>query len=401
MCVCLSGCQSLGYYGHAAAGQIRLMQAREPVDEIVAELRQRDADGSEQLDAADRLLLHRLTLTRQLLEFAETTLTLPVGRRYRSYVDLERPYVVWNLFAAPPLSLEAHRWCYPLVGCAPYRGFFDPTRAEQQARQLQAAGLETYVGGVAAYSTLGWFADPLLSSFVFWPEPQLAELLFHELAHGVVWVRGDVGFNESFATFVGTQGVSDWYASRGGAPVGVPATRLDGWQRLQGLLTRLRGALKELYGSDLEDDRKSAEKTRLLAAARDCYADQRALLGGGRYDTLLASLNNAVLASLATYQDLVPAFRRLFGRHHGDWASFFAAVRALAAMPAPDRAAALGVVPAAGNASAQQQIADGGDDGGADEVQCEALSRHGFHGEASRAVNDDVGGGGHRQHESA
>ncbi len=399
-CVCLSGCQTLSYYGHAAAGQIRLMQKRQPVDGIVAKLRQRADDGPHPLSPTDQLLLDRLTFTGELLDFAETTLTLPVGRRYRSYVDLERPYVVWNVFAAPPLSLEPHRWCYPLVGCAPYRGFFDSTGAQRQAQELEAAGLETYVGGVAAYSTLGWFADPLLSSFVFWPEPQLAELLFHELAHGVVWVRGDVAFNESFATFVGRQGVADWYASRGAAPAAGYAARLDGWRHLQRLLAELRAALGALYGSDLPDDRKAAEKGRLFAAARGCYADQRAQLGGGRHDVLLQTLNNAVLVSLATYQDLVPAFQGLFDRHHGDWAAFFGAVRALAAMPETDRLAALRGPSAIDGGSAHQQVAEDGDDGGADEIQCEALARHGFHGETPGAVDDDVGSGGHGQHES-
>jgi predicted aminopeptidase len=401
VCLCLSGCQALSYYGHAVAGQIRLLHARQPVAEVMAELHERAADASGSLAAPDRLLLARLTFTDEILDFAETTLTLPVGRRYRSYVDLERPYVVWNVFAAPPLSLEAHRWCYPLVGCAPYRGFFDPERAQHQAWVLQSAGLETYVGGVAAYSTLGWFADPLLSSFIFRPEPQLAELLFHELAHTMVWVRGDVAFNESFATFVGSQGVADWYASRpGGAPVGY-VDRQDDWRRLQGLLGELRAALQMLYDSTLSDAGKAAEKRRLFAATRACYADQRGSLGGGRYDALLEALNNAVLASLATYQDLVPAFREIFERHHGDWAAFFAAVRALAAMPSQERDGVLGRVPAVGDDSAYQQITEGGDDGRADEVQCEALASHGLHSEASGAVDDDIGRSSHGKHERA
>lgn len=391
--LCLSGCQSLNYYGQAAAGQIRLMQARQPVDGVVAELRQRADGATGELAAADRLLLERLTLSRELLDFAENTLTLPVGRRYRSYVDLERSYVVWNVFAAPPLALEPRRWCYPLVGCAPYRGYFEQMQAERQARALQVAGLETYVAGVAAYSTLGWFADPLLSSFIFWPEPQLAELLFHELAHGVVWVRGDVAFNESFATFVGRQGMRDWYATRGGAPAAEYATGRDGWLRLQGLLAELRTALDALYRSDLTEARKITGKEWLFAAARECYVDQRALLGAGRYDALLETLNNAVLVSLATYQDRVPAFRRVFERLRGDWPAFFAEVRALAALPAQERQIALAADPEPG--SADQQVAEDRDDGGAHQIQCEALSRHGFDAETSRAVDDDVGRSGH------
>ena len=204
------GCQTVAYYAHTALGQWRVLQAREPVDQVLADLEPR-RDG----DPAAAQLYRRLSYSQAVLDFAARRLALDADGRYRTYVALERPAVVWNVFAAPPLSLEPHRWCYPIVGCAPYRGFFDEAYARRRAEALARRGLETYVGPVAAYSTLGWFEDPLLSTFVAWTEPDLAALLFHELAHGEVWAAGDVAFNESFATFVGRQGLTAWLESRG------------------------------------------------------------------------------------------------------------------------------------------------------------------------------------------
>ncbi len=386
----LAGCQSLIYYGHAAGGQLRLVQTREPVDEVLDRLQDQRQDN----EGAD-LLYRRLVFTQELLEFADKTLAMPADGRYRTYVELDRPYVVWNLFAAPALSLEPRRWCYPVVGCAPYRGFFSVARAERDARRLQAERYEVYLGGVAAYSTLGWFDDSLLSTFIRWPEPRLAQLIFHELAHGVVWVRDDVAFNESFATFVGRQGSIAWFQDRGGdAALASHQQDLLDWQRLQALLGVAREALTSVYESDLSDAQKTAGKAQILGAVRACYAAQREALGDGRHDAMMASLNNALLVSLATYQDLVPAFASLFAEHGGRWRDFFAAVRQLARLTPEERLARLG-------ASGDEQIAERRDDHGADEVQCEALTSHGFYREASGAVDDHVGSGGHRQHEGA
>ena len=398
----LAGCQGLAYYGQVAGGQMRLMHERQPVDELLADLRARVATELAPAGGDRALLLQRLAFSQALLDFAEETLTLPVGRRYRTYVALDRPYVVWNLFAAPELSLDPNLWCYPLVGCAPYRGYFDQARAELEAGRLRDAGLETYLGGVAAYSTLGWFADPLLSSFLRWPEPQLAQLLIHELAHGVVWVKGDVAFNESFATFVGRAGVETWYGAQGPDPAAdVYAADLASWLRLQSLLERLRQALAPVYRSALPEVEKMALKANLLAAARSCYRSQLSVLGAGRHDGLMAVLNNAVLVSLGTYQDRVPAFEAMFERAHGDWPAFLGAVRALAALPQEARAEALAREALAHSRSADQQVADRGDDAGANQVECEALARHGFDGEPTGTVDDDVGGGGHGEHEGA
>ena len=196
----LVGCETLGFYQQAIWGQWRIMRERVPLD---------DALTNGATDAGTR---EQLQVATGLLDFAEEALLLPVAERYRSFVQLDRDYVVWNVFAAEPYNLDAGYWCYPIVGCAPYRGYFDEARAQRAAERLERRGMEIYLGGVPAYSTLGWFDDPLLSTFLHWPEADLASLLFHELAHGRVWAAGDTAFNESFASFVGEEGARQWFA---------------------------------------------------------------------------------------------------------------------------------------------------------------------------------------------
>lgn len=388
--VLATGCQTINYYSHAALGQLRVLTGREPVPRVLARLDDRRAG-----DPEAELLYQRLAFSQAVLAFAETELGLSAGDRYRTYVDLERPAVVWNLFAAPELSLEPYRWCYPVVGCAPYRGYFDQTYAERSARSLQQQGFDTYLGPVAAYSTLGWFADPLLSSFVTWPEPDLAALLFHELAHGQAWAPGDVAFNESFATFVGRQGLSVWLSAQGNDTVELERLAvMSARRRLLGLLAHTRKALRQVYASGLSDEVKRELKAEVLAAAKICYVDQRERLGGGRFDGLMAGLNNAKLASVAAYEDLVPAFADLFEAVDGSWQAFYERVRALTELKPGERRVAL-------RGSSYQQVAQRADDEGADEIQCETLSGHLFDAEFAGGVHDDVGRGGHRQHEGA
>jgi predicted aminopeptidase len=403
----MAGCQSLGYYAHLTRGQLQLLGDRVPVERKLREL----ADAP---DDASARLAGQLTRSQALLEFAASELALPVGRRYRSYVELGRPYVVWNVVAAPEFSLTPHRWCYPVAGCAPYRGYFNAAAAARAAERLAAGGMDVYTGGVAAYSTLGWFADPLLSSFIGWPEPELAELLFHELAHGAVWVTGDVAFNESYATFVGLYGAAHWRAvgahpGSGDAAPGVQGAARTAapdpdalaressraaWRRLLALLNLVRERLEAVYGSGSPPAVQRAAKAAVLDAARACHAQHREALGGGRYDALLAGLNNATLASIATYEDLVPAFASLFDGVGGDWPAFHDAVRELAARPAAERATRLARL-------RDEQVAAEGDDHAADQVQCEALARHVAYAESAGAEHDHVGRGGDREHEGA
>ena len=199
LCCCLAGgCESLRFYKQAALGQLSLLQQAEDVDALVTD------------PSTPEGLRQRLETVQGILQFAEQQLDLPVGDRYQRYVGLEQDFVVWSVFVAPPLVMNSVQWCYPLVGCAPYRGYFDQADAVALAANYADRGFDTYVAGVSAYSTLGWFKDPLLSSFVFYSEPALTNLLFHELAHSKVWVNNDVAFNESFASFVGLQGTRQW-----------------------------------------------------------------------------------------------------------------------------------------------------------------------------------------------
>jgi predicted aminopeptidase len=383
----LAGCQTIAYYAHVTRGQIEVLTSRTPVPRLMARL-----DASRDSDSAAARLYQRLDYTQQVLAFAEEDLGLRVGRRYRTFVDLDRPAVIWNVVAAPALSLEAHQWCYPLVGCAPYRGFFDHALAERQADRLRRRGYDTYVGPVTAYSTLGWFADPLLSTFIHLPEADLVELLLHELAHGEVWVPGDVAFNESFATFVGRQGAIEWGVT--------PTTDAGERRRLLELLAQTRDALQRVYQSPLDEAARLDGKAAVLGAAVRCHDAHFELLGRGRYRPLVASLDNARLAAFSTYEDLVPAFATLFREVGGRWDGFFDAVGTLAAADAATRAERLRRYLEAG-VSGQQQVASGGDDHRADEVQCEPFFGHLLDGEAPRGVDDDVGRGGYREHEGA
>ena len=379
----LTGCESIGYYLHVAGGQLKLLADRQPVDRLVAELASRTEE-----DLQARALLERLQLSREVLVFAEQTLGLPVGGRYRSYVDLDRDAVVWNLFAAPPLSLEAHTWCYPFVGCLPYRGYFDRARVERYERRLRARGLETYIGAVPAYSTLGWFDDPMLSTFMDLDEADFVELLVHELAHSRIWVRGDAAFNESFAAFVGREGTRVWFGQQGRAAEYDAHEKSEaGWQRAWQVLQETRTALASVYGSPLQDEEKAAGKSRILDVAAGCLETLAEQTGNEGYRRLIDRLNNAYLVSLATYTDVQGAFEALFAEAGGNWQAFFDRVEEIGRLKEAERARLL-------SGSGQDQIAAQRDDAGADEVECETLAGHGFDAEVAGAVHDDVWGGG-------
>ena len=194
----LSGC----YLLQAAGGQMEISAKREPIAEVIA-----DAATPPQLRA-------RLEYVANARDFASRELGLPDNESYRSYADLDRPYVVWNVFAAPEFSVEPRRWCFPIAGCVVYRGYFSEEAAQHYASRLRRRGDDAAVGGVAAYSTLGHFKDPVLSTMLGWSDAQLAATLFHELAHQVVYVPGDSEFNESFATVVEEAGLERWLTER-------------------------------------------------------------------------------------------------------------------------------------------------------------------------------------------
>ena len=322
----LSGCASVQFYAQAALGQATLMLARRDTATVLA-------DPATAQDVAVKL-----RLIARLLRFAETELELPVGGRYGSFVDSDA-VLLWNVVAAPEFDVAAIPRCYPVVGCAVYRGYFSLAAAQREAARL---GVEhdVYIAPVAAYSTLGWFNDPILGSFLHYDEANLAELIFHELAHSVVYVKGDSAFNESFATFVGKQGAMAWLEHTG-ADTGPYTAGLAAADAYRDFLRRWREHLATLYGRPIADDAKRRLKAAAFAAMRACYRRHRSRLGNGRYDRAMATpYNNARLALVATYEDLKPAFEGLF-IDAGDWRAFYAEVKKLASAPRSERHAAL------------------------------------------------------------
>jgi predicted aminopeptidase len=328
----VGGCSTLGYYAQSVSGHLAMLRSARPIPEVVADPATTDA------------LRQRLLRAQQIRTFASTELALPDNASYTEYADLHRPYVVWNVFATRELSLDLKQWCYPVVGCAGYRGYFDRNAAERAAEALRADGYEVNIAGVPAYSTLGYLPDPLLNTFIGGSEGQLASMVFHELAHQVVYVGGDTTFNESFATAVEREGVRRWLAV-GDDPVlrRSYAEFASRRQQFVDLLLKYREWLEALYKSDAAVEAKRAGKQRLFAELKAEYAALRAAWGGfAGYDRFFAQdLTNAHLASIGAYNVLVPAFDALLAREGGDFARFYAEVRRLAALPRRDREAEL------------------------------------------------------------
>lgn len=323
----LAGCGTLGYYSQAARGQLSLLAESRSIDEVLAD------------PATTAQLKNRLATARQIRAYAVAHLALPDNQSYRNYTALARPYVVWNVVATPALSLKPIQWCFPVAGCVNYRGYYGKDDASAYARELRQAGYDVQVGGVSAYSTLGYFNDPLISTFIHYPDAELARLMFHELSHQVVYVAGDSRFNESFASAVEEAGVEQWLQHFGNPSMRENYARYTARRQdfLQLLLT-CRRALAANYRSDSSDAVKLAEKARLFARLQSDYAALKTQWGGyAGYDRFFAEpLSNAHLAAVATYSDLVPAFRTLLARE-GSFPAFYAAVRRLAALDKDER----------------------------------------------------------------
>jgi predicted aminopeptidase len=339
----LSGCRAIGYYAQAIKGQCQVLARQEPVAKVLTNATTPEA------------LRRQLLLTTKLRAFAERELSLPVNGHYRRYADLGRPFVVWNVQAAREFSLQPKTWWYPIVGNLEYRGYFSREGAEDYARYLEGRGYDIFVGGISAYSTLGWFKDPLLNTFVFDPEPILAETLFHELAHQRAFAGGDTDFNEAFATTVGEEGAKRWL--RAGADQSLLTNYLAQLQRTRefvALTGKARQQLESLYG-DWRNDRGEVRAARhppslppetlrqrkeaILEELRRDYQNLNLRWGGtGEDDAWFERLaNNAQLNSVAAYYDLVPAFERLLKLGGNDLEKFYAAVGRLAKMSTHDR----------------------------------------------------------------
>ncbi|GMG86221.1 aminopeptidase [Biformimicrobium ophioploci] len=335
LAVFLAGCETLSFYHQAAVGQWRVIRAREPIDTLLRD------------DALDSQLREQLLLVQAVRRYAEVDLGLPVGDAYSDFAQLETEYPIWNVFAAPELGLEPHLWCYPIVGCLSYRGYFARADAEQTAGKLRADAMDVYVAPVAAYSTLGWFDDPVMSSFVKWPPEQLAQLLFHELAHRQLYLSGDTAFNESYATAVSFLAVEDWIAAEGKhyLPKANDAYRwrenLLRGRAISQLLMATRAELEEWYRAPLAKEAMRAGKREVLAQLQTCYDEMAAGWPNPRqYSDYIARVNNAALAGAADYSQWVEAFVAI-RQQSASWQAFYAEVERIGEQPKKARDAYL------------------------------------------------------------
>jgi predicted aminopeptidase len=331
----LAGCADTRYYWQSVSGHLALMHAARPVDDWL---------GDPKTPAA---LKERLALARRIRSFAVTGLALPDNASYHRYADLQRNAVVWNVVAAPAFSLTLKTWCFPVLGCVGYRGFFREADARALAEQLQSEGLEVSVYGVPAYSTLGWMnwagGDPLLNTFITYPEGELARILFHELAHQVLYAADDTMFNESFATAVEQLGGARWLAQHGSDRARTEYADFDTRRRqFRGLALATRQRLHEIYRATDDSPgaraRQAHDKQAAMADFRARYATLKAAWGGyAGFDPWVARANNASFGAQAAYDELVPGFEALFEREGRDWRAFYDAVRRLADRPAAER----------------------------------------------------------------
>src|SRR5712692_7667211 len=293
--VFLSGCANIAYYAQSISGQLQIWGKERPIDDLLQD------------SGTPPVLKQKLTAVLRIREFAGNELHLPNNRSYHTYADIERPYVTWNVFATREFSTTLERWCFLVAGCVSYRGYFSEAQARNFAAELEQQGYDVYVGGVTAYSTLGWFSDPVLNTFLQRPESEIARLIFHELAHQRVYVRGDSVFNESFAMTVELEGVRRWLENGGAG---------------QKLVSYQATRQKEIF-QELQEE----------------YVKLKTDWGGySGYDRWFAqNLNNARLAALAAYTQLVPAFQTLLAEHHSDLPSFYKAVKEIGDLPTAKR----------------------------------------------------------------
>lgn len=322
-----AGCSQLDYYVQAAHGQLSLLSEARPIDDWLAD---------PQLNARLRL---KLVKVKHIRQFAATELGLPDNKSYRNYADLKRPFVLWNVVATGELSLEPKHWCFPVAGCVSYRGYYSKSDAQAYASSLRSEGLDVQVAGVPAYSTLGWFNDPVLSTFIQYPDGELARLVFHELAHQVVYVKDDTQFNESFATAVEEAGVERWLVAQGDPRLRQTYIEFESRKEdFLNLLLKYRKELEANYQRQASDADKRTRKAEIFRALQDGYRVLKITWGGyAGYDRWFAEpLSNAHLASVAAYHDFVPGFRVLL-RQEKTFPRFYAAVRDLAALDQPER----------------------------------------------------------------
>ena len=326
----LSACESGRFYTQAVSGHVDLMMRRKPIAKILA------------TESTPLKLRLRLALIQELLTFAETRLSLSSAGSYRCYVELDRRYVTWNVAVSPEFSLEPKSWWYPIVGRLEHRGYFREASAQRFARRMTRRGYDVSVGGVDAYSTLGWFRDPVLSTFIELDEVELADLIFHELAHQELFISGDTDFNEAYAVAVAELGVMAWLGTRDGELVDQFRRHRAAMEGFMAWVIRLRRALETSYeqgrDQDWNDALRRSRKEAIVAAFREEFQtlmiDEPALRAFQGW--VQRPINNARINALETYYELVPAFRRLLSQA-ASWDEFFDQVRELGKVPKSNR----------------------------------------------------------------
>lgn len=327
----LGGCAQSSYLLHLAEGHLGVLRARTPIDEVM------------RAESTDAALKQRLGLVLDARAFATAQLQLPDNGSYRDYADLGRPYVLWNLYATDEFSIQPHLWCYPLMGCFAYRGYYDEARSMEAEQALRTQGYDVYRAGVAAYSTLGWFDDPVLNTMMRWGDHQLVGTLFHELAHQQLFVKNDTAFNESFASFVETRGLLEYQQRHPGRIAAAdPASHRD--EEFVSLVLETRQRLAQLYASGLPTEQMRQRKTEAFEDLRARYRRLRddRWAGYDGYDRWFEQpLNNARLLPFGLYDHWQPAFSELFEQQHGDWQAFYLAAKQLGALKPEARNAEL------------------------------------------------------------
>jgi len=324
--VLVTGCRSVGYYAHVVHGQASLLAARRPIDRVVHD------------PSTPTALRQRLQLAQAARRFASARLDLPDNRSYTYYVQLDRPWVAWNVFATPELSVAPVTHCFPVAGCVAYRGYFRKALADRELGRERAEGHDAAIGEVPAYSTLGWFADPVLSSMLRWDDDELAGTVFHELAHQKIYVKDDTSFNESYATFVEREGLREWRASRG---LPAPDEKGDVLEHaFTAEILALRQRLEADYAQPWSDDAKRVAKAEEFSNFRGRYLFWRDGTAGAdhRYDRWMAQpMNNATLLPFGLYDTWTASFAALFEASGKSWPVFFGKVKQLAALPPAQR----------------------------------------------------------------
>ncbi len=320
----LSGCSTLGYYLQSIQGQAEVLQKSTPIEKLLQD---------DHLPAA---LREKLLLASELRRFAARQLLLPDNGSYQDYADLGRNYVVWNVFATPELSLQPQQWCYLIVGCLGYRGYFSEILARKHADELRASGYDVFVGGVAAYSTLGWFNDPVLNTMLRHDDFYLARVIFHELAHQLLFIPNDTDFNEAFADSIAETGTERWLTQTQPESVSEAFSEILAHEdEFTALVLNYRAKLEELYRSSMADQYKLEHKQMLFTLMQSDYAALKAGWNNDiRYDAWFAAgLNNAKLVAVSTYRRLLPGFRLLLRSVNHDLKNYYNNVKRLGACP--------------------------------------------------------------------